>query len=619
MSHETGYLFMKISSFPNIKRDNASPCTEALLHRSNLSTVIKHYKVFFQCCGFLVLFTPGPVNSEPQNPVQSRTLAGALAELAARSNVSFIVEGVPLRSEMSDDSLKEIAATTSLLSRIHKIAKTFDYSVINQGNVYGLQKRYTDPRDLPVLSSEEVALETTRALSVIDRFCPHESAAEHRSAGQRFVEELSTPNLRSLMNNDLKFVSLNSAARQSAMQLATHESLNSSRGLLAEADSYLGPQSQSVVFKWEMPADFLYHTPIFESKTPAQPFFGFHISSRSYTDPKYFVPLSGMYAKYSGFRGGTIYLEFHFADTPEVKDFSDPSAPESDISSTDMHAITLQQAVAVFNTDSKGLQSISIDAGLESKTVMIIGSQHATLLQNIQMIATLYGLGVKAGSSNGHHTYRLTMPLFTMPTQYADIQESLQSTVPVSLYRELHLGELVTNSVEDPRDKHDPNQDTEESIDELKAAMQKARSQKGFDISVDLTSVPSKIHIAAIAHLRRLVEPKLKPSANTEISLMSLDRESKDAFATTAFTGLLTGLATSTLSSPTKPFKYLNEMVLGGFTRKSNDGTTRIVVSFYLLDHEGKPQFRASCGEFPFSRSNELVSGGFNGLLQISP
>ncbi len=101
-----------------------------------------------------------PVNL---TPADTKTMASALGSLARQASVVFVVEGIPFRARESAPPLTAVAAKFSakgvpLETAIEQIARAYDYDVERRGDIFLLQKRYTNLSDLPEVTTEDLRL-----------------------------------------------------------------------------------------------------------------------------------------------------------------------------------------------------------------------------------------------------------------------------------------------------------------------------------------------------------------------------------------------------------------------------------------------------------------------------
>ena len=142
-------------------------------------------------------------------PAGVQTLADALRSISQQTGAAFVCEGKPFRVRNLPAPLLPVIAKwpqngLPLNDAVSQIADAYDYEAEQNGNVFLLRKRYTNPRDLPDLPAEELRLslrDAVRASS--DLFVPDISEGKKQAAFvQKFYQTLTPAQIRRLTGGD---------------------------------------------------------------------------------------------------------------------------------------------------------------------------------------------------------------------------------------------------------------------------------------------------------------------------------------------------------------------------------------------------------------------------------
>ena len=87
---------------------------------------------------------------------QSESFSDALDALTAQGHVAIVAEGAPLVPRLPKKDTQDLTAPLPLPKVVTKLAAFFDYDAQEQDNVYILTKRYTDPKEMPCVTLEEL-------------------------------------------------------------------------------------------------------------------------------------------------------------------------------------------------------------------------------------------------------------------------------------------------------------------------------------------------------------------------------------------------------------------------------------------------------------------------------
>ena len=99
-------------------------------------------------------------------PAQAADLPVALGAIAQQARVAILVEGRPFHLRLAPDKAAPLAPDAPLDTFVDRLAAAYDYAVLRsprasglptrrQRAVFVLQKKYTDPRDMPSLTTDE--------------------------------------------------------------------------------------------------------------------------------------------------------------------------------------------------------------------------------------------------------------------------------------------------------------------------------------------------------------------------------------------------------------------------------------------------------------------------------
>lgn len=135
----------------------------------------------------------------------ARDFYRAFKSLSDQARVVFVAEGAPLIPTLAAGKAPHFAEPTPLLEVVTKLAAAFDYKIVDrQFNVFALQKRYSDPRDLPAVTPEECVASLQEILRLSEPYNPNIKIARGQSLGKPLIGDLLeslTPEQRQALQN----------------------------------------------------------------------------------------------------------------------------------------------------------------------------------------------------------------------------------------------------------------------------------------------------------------------------------------------------------------------------------------------------------------------------------
>lgn len=121
-----------------------------------------------------VTATPTVTPTVSLTKAQSSHFQDALTSLAAQGHVAIVAEGAPLHPHLADAATPNLPTPMPISQTLTVLGAAYDYNVQRQdGGVFVLTKRYSDPRDLPCITLAECQASLEDVLIVLDAFNPH--------------------------------------------------------------------------------------------------------------------------------------------------------------------------------------------------------------------------------------------------------------------------------------------------------------------------------------------------------------------------------------------------------------------------------------------------------------
>ena len=537
--------------------------------------------------------TPATPAAVTLSSAEASSFERALGALAARGHMSIVAEAGPFRADVDDamvpPALLEPEPPAEVLGLV---ASMYDYGVCRVGTVYSLSKRYSDPFDLPLLSTAECTRTVEEFCRLSGPFDPKldfrggRLAAARRGVVQQFAASLSPAQMGAMQGDGLPVRALSltqqGLVRRITLQFYIGKDLNIARGVLGWLQE--GERRGAIV---RQPS----------GETPD--LFGLTIASSLNGAPT-FEPLSGEYALQTA--AGLSYLPpkgTEGVEDPTIPAGALPERPSAD-------ETTIGQLLQGLSASPGQDLRIDVDPSLRDKRVIALGLEGAVSRDVVEGVAEIYGLATVSQSNGTHRIVHLSLPPPAAPPWSVDkLPPVLASAVPAPLLRALHTNDLFealdmanraslisyftgdrafAPDVPWNRSRRPP--DEPETPAELKEAMKDRRAwvygrkwtEQYMGAAGDILSRPGGLRIAAIRRLRSLTESRLDRARPAELPVRDLDQPSRDAFSTVLLSECFRSLAVI-LCQPVPGYvkDFATDVLKGGVTT-GPDGKERFAV-----------------------------------------
>ncbi len=497
--------------------------------------------------------------SNPSDPsvhlsiAQSRSFSDALTALAVQAHVAFVVEGVPLHSVSDEKSASSVLGIKNLASAVDAVAAVYGYRAERRGSLFLLQKLYSDPYDLPPTAKDEclqILLNYRRILASFNPNTPPNKVVSVRipQSGQlqyklddilvnEFARSLSPVQLQTMHGGFLRAETLTHAQqaliRLIILRTCVQQPLNTVDGAIVRMQKI----DQDTLFHW---GDAGVEKHLFGYDT--------HLGARK---AAVFFPLSGAFAATSSL-GYVAYP----TSGPEDIVLDDPTSPLSiSIDNTGAETSTLASVVSTLNNRYPSKTAFEVQDALKNVPTTVVGLNNALPEQVMEALAVVNGFSL-INSDNGMKM--LALPPVQNPHDTSGIYDAIRAAFPKPLLQSFHVDTLLAldadiyNLAASTIPNKSPNlggttdnystpnsSDVEETLDDLKQAMQKRRStefaaQDQMALSkqkASLEQLPIKIRFAAIRSLRTSIQPKLVVTSYKSIPLSDLGQFEHNALA----------------------------------------------------------------------------------------
>ena len=520
--------------------------------------------------GFLLLGCFGPCVAQPSwgqapippsssNPAAQKEntplpdpFYEALEGLSKKYGVAFVAEGRPFPTAKSgilsvqrkshesdaapmpveDQALKEEAASpadpapnkilSSEEAEVQKVAARFDYDFLHQSNVYLLQKRYTNPDDLPEVTPEEC-----RRWMAIDnyssgRYSLHDGRPEinsvekriagyvnatllqltksrHRVTQEEFIYRViygfgaDSPIMWQAVNRDFPMAAIPQFVLTADFFFQSfRDRVRATRSLLDNS------RPLDAVFYWQT----IGQSPVFGYDTQFNPQANLLFIPVSDCDRIGVVPY-GTPQPRSDFwmRTETQLPDPDPTDpkslSPETKRFLDDNGRSS-------RAVTLAEAIAPINKvvpKRPGYKIYQVDPTFAAKRVTLVGTEKLSPETLMQSLATVYGLNVDHRRDD--HVVLTFLPDKSSKRpelpRFMEYDEVI--CMPDPIYRVIHARFLAGRT---------------------KAKNQEGQELLAFETQYEFQRIGATFRNAAMRMLRYLAEPQVKAQPNKKLPLSRL-------------------------------------------------------------------------------------------------
>ena len=411
---------------------------------------------------------------------QSSHFQDALTSLAAQAHIAIVAEGAPLHPQISDTSAPNLITPMPLSQALTILGVAYDYDVQRQeGGVFVLTKRYSDPCDLPCVTLDECQASLKDVIYILDAFSPHFQepvySREHddqRATVVSFFQSLSPAQLAAAQTKTLRYGDLLPDQQTLIAKFILYQFVQmpldqtqEQRNLLLEAH-----QAMLVARNKDKVAGAYLEVPDFIGT-------GKHLTSVT----------------------GPITL----VDQPSPDWLSLPPA------SAAMKPLTLAEAVASLQPID-GQQSV-VDKPIQTKPISVAGLTNATPMKVLGALETLYGLRISVSDKGAPMLARQApiipdkinavaanvwqaLPLsYTRAIDAAAHQKTAQEKLSVSW---MSRNEYALYSQEKAHVRKACEETQHEAVRRLRLAMQPYLRQHGPDARIPVSSLTEDIRSA---------------------------------------------------------------------------------------------------------------------------
>lgn len=471
---------------------------------------------------------------------QTASFEAALQAVTSQAHMTILAEGTPLQRQQPATKLRSLPPHSPVSMALDALAEDYDYDVQRQGNVFVLQKRYSDPNDLPDVTPEECALALDDMAQVMSALSPG-------------------PEIREAMGPHINSQLVRIAATLTPAQCQAMEQQTTGQGLLIGS---LGDESRSLIRRFVL-TNYVYdswsevqgtlfqlrqatkatlsvkksrqvstRTTRFGDEPPiVQPFvqdtlFGFDI--RDFYGRAAFIPLDE----------GAVYAAAISDQPPPPPPAMLPTAQAEPFSSGDGYT-TLGAVVKGLN--ARGAR-VATSAALQPKTLTVYGAGTAAPEQLLKAICATYGL--RCVKDEDGRT-RLTRPAISVPLTVDGLPSAVRRVLPAPLLRAMHDGELEKENQQERAISQEAPK-TQADFQKMWAEQSQIR-KKGMA----MRSLPYTLHRIAVARLRAAYDAQMAEEGATvkkereatlstrHVPVSALPAAARSAFAVAVTTGIL--------------------------------------------------------------------------------
>lgn len=425
---------------------------------------------------------------------QAHSFYEAFSTLAQKAHVTFVIESEPLHPMLGPNIPIGLTPKGEPLSTlVPKIAAAYDYETVRSGNVFILTKYFSNPEDIPDVTLAECAQAMDDVALVLAPFNPQfkYGQVEKSPAIQDLLSSLMPEQIAALQDNKhgLAVASLPPNQQQEAEQLVLFLYVQLPLGNTISAMRQIKSIGEAVPVFCRRNLSNLW------IKAPRIDMGGINLFGVEYlgvlAGRTRFIPLSkpnnvsseggGIGVTWGGLNDGKPVLSDNDPTDPTPPAI--PAAPLGAAGSV-VNSETLDAIINRLNTRIGGKPKLTVDAALAPKRVAIFGEQFTPPIKILDALAALYGLRVR--HSDDEKSLRLTRRLFQVPLTPEGISLAIQALMPAPLIR----------------------------------------ARQNY-----LGRQPAPLHIAAVRALRTVIEPKLKASKTSRVSLSELSSRENMALA----------------------------------------------------------------------------------------
>lgn len=328
----------------------------------------------------------------------------AIRVVADQGKIAIVAEGLPVLPKFPPEDVP--AETMTLGAALAEIARRFDYEALPvkaNSVVFPMQKRYTQPIDIPCVTPEEWALAVKDMTDILRPFRPDPPIVSNETFVKEFARSLSAEQSEQLKSGGLPVASLSEQQKGQTLRLVLvnygiryniFEGMTPFFRRMTKMDVGFGKHDGLTVLNFGVVGDS--SQSLFEGGTPF----------KSHDD--------GSDIDLSGLTKGEANLTKWKADR-SIQALLSRLAPRSEVP---------QMA----------------DAALEQKIVTVAGERNAAPPEILRAIAAIYGLRVLTETgADGKSRLRLTRPRRPQPADLSGVPKALYAALPEPYFRYLQV------------------------------------------------------------------------------------------------------------------------------------------------------------------------------------
>jgi hypothetical protein len=469
------------------------------------------------------LFVLLPWAAHAQNPVEEQewgSFSAAFRLISKNDEITIIAEDAPflqVLTKQTGEKLKKDIQFAGVSERYKLVSNAYDYSHNIEGKTLVLKKNYTDIRDLPFVSFDEVCI----ALEQIERSLarlnpPGPQLSFPNSAFFQFLDTLTIEQV-DILQTPRPMNTVTMQQQQLLQTVCAKEYMQTYATLSRINNWYLKQLVQpETMFRWievmpETSSILILDGPLGFRGGRVQKGLshGFVFASGGPSDlvgARYSTP-----GRRPGFASGLFLHSWDAAQTKMWKDaltdLIDPTVPTPEVfpSPPPAERVTIGKVVERLNARAVDGETYQVDAAFAMKPVCVFGLEHSAPRSICQSLATLYGLELTQPQEK---VFRIGPPRPPRVRNYDDVIKVMRRCFPEPYQRYYHaqLEERIT-FLRKPENMPDF------------AKKLTSRDAKNPLITHFLTSQTAAylryaIYDIAVQRLRAEIEPRLKIAEN---------------------------------------------------------------------------------------------------------
>lgn len=455
----------------------------------------------------------------PQNKGAKAPLSGVIADAAEQQDRDGKAgKEPPAGNEGQAGDQEEAIPPSGGLSpeeEVKAIAERFDYTSVQQGNVYLLTKRYTNPEDIPEVTAEECRTRLSMPFNFGTRFALVNGVLKIHPTEDRIISSVN-----SRLLDDARLL-----RRRLSMEEFTERLIgaidHSPMGLYEVAQQFYFQSHEdrlratNAVLESIRNFDPIFHWQIIDKK----PVFGYD-GRLGADNVEFFLPMSDCDRASVVPYGTPLPRPDYWVRTEMRLPDPDPTDPATlpretkrflDDNGRSSRALTIADVVAGLNRREKGRLVYKVEPVYAAKHVTIAGCDTLPPQNVMQAIAAVYGLGVEHRKDDTVNIIHLPPNVSNIAylTYLRQLDKYTQLFLPSPLYRAIHARFL------DARTKPQ-NKEGKELLE--------------YRTQFEFQRIADNYRNSALRMLRYLAEPQVKAQPRQRLALSKLDARSQKLF-----------------------------------------------------------------------------------------